>query len=94
MALYVEISRRTPGQTAWESLGNAELGPDDRTLMNLSIPVESLGPHALEVIADAISHDQRPHPEEPLVDQLGEVSVGDTDYAYRTIFANAQVPGG
>lgn len=94
MALYVEISRRVAGQSTWETLGNAEVCPDGRTLTNLSVPDESLAPGTLDRIADAISHDEKPHPEEPLADQMGTIVIGDTEYGYKTIFANPQVPGG
>lgn len=94
MALYVEISRRAPGQAAWESLGSAEVCADGRTLTNLSIPAESLAPGALEAVGLAISRDKKSHPEEELADHMGTVTVGSAEYAYKTVFANPQVPGG
>lgn len=94
MALYVEISRRVRGQADWESLGSAEVCGDGRTLRNLSIPEGSLAPGALEAVGLAISHDENPHPEEELADQMGTVTVAGAEYAYKTIFANPQVPGG
>lgn len=94
MSLYVEISRRRPEDSRWESVGNAEIAHDGKTLSNLSIPEECLAPGALGAIGEAIARDARPHPEEELTDQLGTVSVGGQEYQYRTIFANPQVPGG
>jgi hypothetical protein len=94
MALYVEITRRTKGESAWEELGDAELASDGKTLTNLSIPEDGLGPDTLQAIAKAICLDQIPHPEEPLADQVGTVEVGSHEYGYRTVFANPQVPGG
>ena len=94
MSLYVEISRRVAGQSAWESLGNAEVCADGKTLTNLSIREESLAPGALDLIGKAISRDKKPHPEEELADQMGSVKVGTAEYGYKTIFANPQVPGG
>ncbi len=94
MALYVEIARRSPGQSTWETLGSAELCADNVTLENLSIPEGSLAPGALDLIGRTIARDRKPHPEEELADQLGTVTVSGVEYRYKTVFANPQVPGG
>ena len=94
MSLYVEVSRKKAGENDWESVGNAEVCKDGRTLTNLTIPEDCLAPGALERIAEAIARDSKPHPEEELADQLGTLSIGGQEYRYKTIFANPQVPGG
>ncbi|MEO7920080.1 MAG: hypothetical protein ABIT01_11495 [Thermoanaerobaculia bacterium] len=94
MSLYVEVSRKKAGGADWETVGNAEVGHDGRTLTNLTIPEECLTPSALGRIGEAIARDSKPHPEEELADQLGTVSVEGQEYRYKTVFANPQVPGG
>lgn len=94
MSLYVEVSRKKAGEAEWESVGNAEVCSDGRTLTNLTIPEDCLAPGALGRIGDAIARDSNPHPEEELADRLGTISIGGQEYRYKTVFANPQVPGG